>query len=100
MSDLRDMLPTDRGFVVDSWAKSARRKWKALTKDERYARAARLVDASRVVVLGGANGVVHAWAAASDGKLLYVYVAKKLRGFGLARKVTDAALSGARKEAA
>jgi len=100
MSDLRDMLPTDRGFVVDSWAKSARRKWKALTKDERYARAARLVNASRVVVLGGANGFIAAWAAASGGKLQYVYVAKNLRGFGLARKVIDAALERSRKEAA
>jgi hypothetical protein len=91
-TELREMTALDRRFVVPTWALGAR--WKGLTKQERFARVDRMLEAgARVVVL--ANDVtVHAWAAGQNGVLFYAYVPPELRGEGLARQVITKLLWG------
>ena len=81
----REMTPRDRAFVVNTWVRSSayrmpmRKRWQHVD--------AFINGGARVVILGGENGAVHAWACGEDDVLHYVYVPLDLRGEGLARAV-------------
>lgn len=80
----RIMLPSDRGFVVGTWANGARYR---MRRSERFQLVNRILDAgARVIVLGTTGTAVHGWAAGDGARLHYVYVPPELRGQGLARQ--------------
>lgn len=85
MIDTREMLASDRRFVVPTWARSS--SYDGLALPERFRKVDRIIDGgARVIVL--ARGItVHAWACAEDDTLHYAYVPPKLRGHGLARRL-------------
>lgn len=98
----RDMLPSDRRYVVPTWAKSSHYAVRlgdgrrlAMPLRERFALVDRILDAgARVVVLGSEAGAIHAWACGAPDLLHYVYVPPELRGHGLARRAVTALLGG------
>lgn len=85
----REMTPRDRAFVVNTWVRSSKYR---MPLRKRWQHVDSIIDSgAHVVILGGENGAVHAWACGDDDTLHYVYVAHEhgLRGNGLARLVIE-----------
>jgi hypothetical protein len=81
----REMLPSDRGFVVSTWVKSSgkRNHWRVVD---------RILDGGARVVVLATGGALHGWACTEGPVLHYAYVPPELRRIGLARRAIAEAL--------
>jgi len=86
----RAMTPTDRRYVVPTWAQSA--SYEGLAKPKRFELVDRILDAGATCIVLANDRTVHAWACGSDGVLHYAYVPPELRGKGLARRLISLVL--------
>jgi hypothetical protein len=78
----REMTPTDRRFVVPTWARSARY---GISVPEQFRLVDRVIDGgASVLVMATDERTVHAWIAYDDDVMHYAYVAPELRGMKLA----------------
>lgn len=98
MFRLRDPLPTDLAFVVDSWRQSYRsacERQRKLDGDEYFPAASRAINALlarpdvELVILGADDPddytTVDGWACLEGDTLHYVYVKEDARGMGGAK---------------
>lgn len=86
---LRGMGAGDVAFVYSTWLQSYQRRFRKLP-DRKYFKAQRervdrIVQATRIACLPGAESTIHGYVCGGPGLLHYVYVPFELRQQGLAR---------------